>query len=85
MTYFDHIRELSDEDLAYFIDSLNPDIEVLMLAMKQTLDGRGRRDRWDEGASSTLTGTRIYMYQTLKKDFDERLREIECERNPNWP
>ncbi|MDO4647190.1 MAG: hypothetical protein Q4B26_00970 [Eubacteriales bacterium] len=86
MTYFDHIRELSDEDLAYFLDFLQPEVTLIALAMERTLKAKGSRDKWDPENEATcqLTGTRRNMYFALKKDFDQLMNDLDNEENPNW-
>ncbi len=86
MTYFDYIRSLSDEDLAYFIDFVQPEITLFALAMDRTLKGKGTRDKWDKSNEATcrLNGTRRKMYFTLKRDFDKEMEDINNDVNPNW-
>ncbi|MDO4648210.1 MAG: hypothetical protein Q4B26_06120 [Eubacteriales bacterium] len=86
MTYFEYIRSLSDEDLAYFIDFIQPEITLISLAMERTLKGRGTRDKWDPSSASTcrLDGTRRRMYFTLNQDFDQLMHDLDNEENPNW-
>lgn len=37
MRYIDHIRAMSDADFAYFLNFLQPEIELFALAMERTL------------------------------------------------
>ncbi len=86
MTYMEHIKQMSDEDFAYFLDFLQPEIELFMLAMERTLAGKGSRDCWRPGDDGTcqLNGTRRSMYIMLKKVYDEEMKRICNDINPSW-
>lgn len=71
MTYLEHIRNLSDEDFAYFLNFLQPDIELFALAMERTLQVKR-----SVGGTHSLNGDARSLYFTMQKDFEETMRLI---------
>ena len=63
MTYMEHIRNLSDEDFAYFLNFLQPDIELFALAMERTLQVKR-----SVAGTHSLNGDARSLYFTMQKD-----------------
>ena len=79
MRYIDHIRAMSDEDFAYFLNFLQPEIELLALAMERTL----QYQRSLNCGKHNLNGDARLLYLTLQKDYEEVMQQIADSINKN--
>lgn len=79
MRYIDHIRAMSDADLAYFLNFLQPEIELFALAMERTLQCQ----RSLNCGKHNLNGDARSLYLTLQKDYEEVMQQIADSINKN--
>lgn len=86
MRYIDHIRNMNDGQLAYFLNMLQPEIELWMLAMERaTSDNRKVLNGKNYSGPDSLYGlngdARDLLF-IMYKDFDLELKRIEDGYNP---
>lgn len=78
MTYIEHIREMDDAQLAYFLNTIQPEIELFMLAVE-------RAEKYHYSGPDPLHGlngdARTLLY-IMQKDYDLELQRIEDKYNP---
>lgn len=72
MRYIDHIRAMSDADFAYFLNFLQPEIELFALAMERTLQCQrslncGKHNLNGDAAGSKLTKAQELGVKTLSE------------------
>ena len=79
MKYVEHIRAMSDEDFAYFLNFLQPEIELFALAMERTLKCK----RSFNLGEHNLNGDARSLYITLQKDYEEVMQRIANNINEN--
>lgn len=77
--YIEHIRAMSDEDFAYFLNFLQPEIELFALAMERTL----KYKRSFNLGEHNLNGDARSLYITLQKDYEEVMQRIANNINEN--
>lgn len=78
MTYLEHIRKMDDGQLAYFLNAIQPEIELFMLAME-------RAENYHYDGCDTLCG--LYgdartLLHIMRKDYDLELQRIKDCYNP---
>ena len=78
MTYIDHLRNMSDEQIAHFINGIQPEIELWMLAFERAMNYR--YDGPD--AYHGLNGDARSLMHILYKDYDLELQRLEDKYNP---
>lgn len=66
MKYIEHIRAMSDEDFAYFLNFLQPEIELFALAMERTLNTKDR-SIWVSITSMAMPVLFISLYRKIMK------------------
>lgn len=78
MTYLEHIRNMDDGQFAYFLNTLQPEMELFMLAVE-----RAEKYRY-EGPDSLhgLNGDARSLLWIMRKDYDLELKRIEDKYNP---
>ena len=78
MRYIDHIRNMSDDQLAYFLNSIQPEITLWSLSMMRALS----RKPYDgcDALNGTNGDTRTIM-SILYKDYDYEMKMMDEERN----
>lgn len=78
MTYLEHIRNMDDAQLAYFLNTIQPEIELFMLAVE-------RAEKYKYTGPDTLHGlhgdARTLLW-ILRKDYDLELQRIMDMYNP---
>ena len=79
MRYIVHIRAMSDADFAYFLNFLQPEIELFALAMERTLQCQ----RSLNCGKHNLNGDARSLYFTLQKDYEEVMQQIADSINKN--
>lgn len=78
MRYIDHIRNMSDDQLAYFLNAIQPEITLWSLAMTRALSRKPYKDV--DTLNGTNGDTRTIM-SILYKDYDYEMKRMNEERN----
>lgn len=78
MTYIEHIRALSDGQLAHFLNGLQPEIELWMLALERAESYQYSGPDVYHG----LNGDARSLMHIMYKDYDLELKRIEDKYNP---
>lgn len=78
MRYIDHIRNMSDDQLAYFLNAIQPEITLWSLAMTRTLSRKPYKGV--DALNGTNGDTRTLM-SILYKDYDYEMKLMDEERN----
>lgn len=78
MTYIEHIRNMSDGQLAHFINGLQPEIELWMLAMERAENYHYEGPDVYHG----LNGDARSLMHIMYKDYDLELQRINDKYNP---
>ena len=78
MTYLEHIRTMSDDQLAYFLNMIQPEITLWSIAMERAL----KKKPYDglDALKGTNGDTRRIM-SILYKDFDYEMKLMDEEIN----
>lgn len=86
MRYIDHIRSMNDGQLAYFLNMLQPEIELWMLAMDRALSDNLKhangKDYTGPDRLYGLNGDARDLLWIMYKDFDLDKQRIEDCYNP---
>ena len=78
MRYIDHIRQMNDGQLAYFLNSIQPEIELWMLAME-----RAKAYHYEgPDVYHGLNGDARSLMHILYKDFDLEMQRLNDKYNP---
>lgn len=78
MRYIDHIRNMSDDQLAYFLNAIQPEITLWSLAMTRALSRKPYKGT--DALNGTNGDTRTLM-SILYKDYDYEMKLMNEERN----
>ena len=78
MTYIEKIRQMDDGQLAHFINGIQPEIELWMLAMERAL----RYHYEGPDVYHGLNGDARSLMHILYKDYDIELQRLEDKYNP---
>jgi len=78
MRYIDHIRNMSDDQLAYFLNAIQPEITLWSLSMMRALSRKPYKGV--DALNGTNGDTRTLM-SILYKDFDYEMKLMDEERN----
>lgn len=83
MTYIDHIHNMNDAQLAYFLNAIQPEITIFSLAMSRALSDQINNGKNYKGPDSLsgLSGDARTMLSILLKDFDKEMRDLDDCRN----
>ena len=84
-TYIEHIRNMNDGQLAYFINMLQPEIELWMLAMMRAeADNSGSNGKHYKGPDKLygLNGDARSLLHIMYKDYDLDIQRFEDSYNP---
>lgn len=86
MRYIDHIRQMNDGQLAYFLNMLQPNVEMWMLAMERATSDN---NAVSSGKGYTgpdklygLNGDARELLWIMYKDFDLELQRVKDGYNP---
>lgn len=78
MTYLEHIRQMNDGQFAYFLNMIQPEIELFVLAVQ-------RAEGYNYSGPDSLCGlngdARSLLW-IMRKDYDLELKRIEDCYNP---
>ena len=78
MRYIDHIRNMSDDQLAYFLNAIQPEITLWSLSMMRALS---RKPYKGVDALNGTTGDTRTLMSILYKDYDYEMKLMDEERN----
>lgn len=78
MRYIDHIRNMSDDQLAYFLNAIQPEITLWSLSMMRALSRKPYKGV--DALNGTSGDTRTLM-SILYKDYDYEMKLMDEERN----
>ena len=78
MRYIDYIRNMSDDQLAYFLNAIQPEITLLSLSMMRALSRKPYKGV--DALNGTNGDTRTLM-SILYKDYDYEMKLMDEERN----
>lgn len=78
MTYIERIRQMTDAQLALFINALQPEIELWMLSMERALNYHYDGPDVYHG----LNGDARSLMHIMYKDYDLEKQRIEDKYNP---
>lgn len=78
MRYIDHIRNMSDDQLAYFLNAIQPEITLWSLSMMRALSKKPYKGV--DALNGTNGDTRTLM-SILYKDYDYEMKLMDEERN----
>jgi hypothetical protein len=78
MRYIDHIRNMSDDQLAYFLNAIQPEITLWSLSMMRALSRKPYKGV--DALNGTNGDTRTLM-SILYKDYDYEMKLMNEERN----
>ena len=78
MTYLEHIRKMNDGQLAYFLNMIQPEIELFMLAVQRAEAYHYKGPDKLHG----LSGDARSLLWIMRKDYDLELKRIEDSYNP---
>ena len=78
MRYIDHIRNMSDDQLAYFLNAIQPEITLWSLSMTRALSRKPYKGV--DVLNGTDGDTRTLM-SILYKDYDYDMKLMDEERN----
>ena len=78
MRYIDHIRNMSDDQLAYFLNAIQPEITLWSFSMMRALSRKPYKGV--DALNGTNGDTRTLM-SILYKDYDYEMKLMDEERN----
>ena len=78
MTYIEYIRQMTDGQLAHFINGLQPEIELWMISMERALSYRYEGLDVYHG----LNGDARSLMHIMYKDYDLELKRLNDKYNP---
>lgn len=78
MRYIDHIRNMSDDQLAYFLNAIQPEITLWSLSMMRALSRKPYKGV--DALNGTNGNTRTLM-SILYKDYDYEMKLMDEEQN----
>lgn len=78
MTYLEHIRKMDDGQFAYFLNTIQPEIELFMFA----IDRAEKYKSSDIDPLCGLNGDARTLLYIMKKDYDLELKRIHDKYNP---
>ena len=81
MRYIDHIRNMSDDQLAYFLNAIQPEITLWSLSMTRALSRKPYEGV--DALNGTNGDTRTFM-SILYKDYDYEMKLMDEERNQSF-